>query len=329
MNKQLYFGNSKGLVINDLGIKKKILDYLFNSLNLSNFRYKILKDFSNLNFLKSNKHYVTPNLKGNNYYLIFTSIEHKNYCVAIDKRKLSYHFDQIDVKNIFMIRLRVYVNDSIYRGTILDTKLIKKDNKYMMLIKDSYYLMGDSLLNMEMQTKIKHINSIINNQFKKECCNNFKFKINKLYVYDDLKNLINNIIPNCGIDCMGLTFYPKYSGINIIYLNKKKEYTNINSNVSAKTKSCNMISNLEKFLNGRTYSYELEGKKKKLWLSKTSITDVYNILENSEDKDKLGIAHIPNMKTSLMCQNEINDNSVLFNCIYYKKFKKWIPLSKV
>ena len=57
--------------------------------------------------------------------------------------------------------------------------------------------------------------------------------------------------------------------------------------------------NLEKYLNCRTYSYEIEGKKKKLWLSKTSITDVYNILENNEDKDKLGIAHIPNLKTGI------------------------------
>ena len=262
--------------------------------------------------------------------MIFTAIDNKNYCVVIDKRKLSYHRDQVDINNIFMIRIRVYVNNSIYRGTIFDTKLIKKNKEYFMLIKDSYYLTGDSLLNMDMDSKIKHIDNIINNQFKKNCSNNFKFKINKLYNYDDLNNLIDNIIPSCDIECMGLTFYPKYSGINIIYLNKKKEKTGISSNVTVSTKSCNMISNLEDFLINRTYSYELEGKKKNLWLKKTHITDVFNIYENnSTDEDKLGIAHIPNMKTSLMCKNQIKDENVQFNCIYNKKFKKWIPLNKI
>ena len=78
----------------------------------------------------------------------------------------------------------------------------------------------------------------------------------------------------------------------------------------------------------RQYSYELEGKKKKLWLEKTSITDVYNVYEKKEN-DKIGIAAIPNLKISLLCQNEVNDEPILFTCVYNKKFKKWIPIKRI
>ena len=44
MNKQINFGNSKGLIINDLNVKNKIFDYLFNSLNLSKYRYVMLNN---------------------------------------------------------------------------------------------------------------------------------------------------------------------------------------------------------------------------------------------------------------------------------------------
>ena len=88
-----------------------------------------------------------------------------------------------------------------------------------------------------------------------------------------------------------------------------------------------MIYNLTNFLKSRKYSYEQEGKKKKLWLKKTDITDVYDIHENLES-ERLGIAHIPNLKISHMCQNLINNDPIRFLCIYNKNFKKWIPIKK-
>ena len=52
MNKQINFGNSKGLIINDYNVKNKIFDYLFNSLNLSKYRYVMLNNVQRLSFLK-------------------------------------------------------------------------------------------------------------------------------------------------------------------------------------------------------------------------------------------------------------------------------------
>ena len=55
-------GNSDATIINDLSIKNKIIDYLFNSIEMSKYRFNMLDNLQKLNFLKDNIHYVSPNL---------------------------------------------------------------------------------------------------------------------------------------------------------------------------------------------------------------------------------------------------------------------------
>jgi hypothetical protein len=83
-----------------------------------------------------------------------------------------------------------------------------------------------------------------------------------------------------------------------------------------------------KVTQSRTYSYEANSKMKHFWLNRTIIPDVYDI-STMEHGDKIGIAMIPNLKTSQMCDNLINDVPRQFNCVYSNKFKKWIPLNLV
>ena len=51
MNK-FKFGSSDAIVINDLSIKNKIIHYLFNTVNLSKFRYVMLENIQHLETLK-------------------------------------------------------------------------------------------------------------------------------------------------------------------------------------------------------------------------------------------------------------------------------------
>ena len=81
-------------------------------------------------------------------------------------------------------------------------------------------------------------------------------------------------------------------------------------------------------MKSRAYGYESNGKNKILWLSRTLIPDVYDIAEK-ENGDKEGIALIPNLKTSQMCDNLISEKPVKFNCIFSNKFKKWMPITIV
>ena len=330
MSKKISFGSEEGYLITDFSIKQKIIDHLYNSINLSKHRFIMLNNVSKLEFLKENEHYVSPSFKGFNYFLIFMMIDGKKFCVAIDRRKLSYHKDQLDLKTVFMVRIVVKVNDTIFNGSIFDGKLIESSKKYIFLIQDCFYLMGKKILDMEMEDKMVHLDNILKIHFSEQTiCNNFSFKLNKLCRYDGLENLIKQVIPNCGITSFGLVFFPKYSGISIIHIEKKNEKVDIDSNQTqvVDSKTYELIYNFVDYLKTRTYSYEKGAKTRKFWLSKSNIPDVYNISEK-ENGDRVDIAHIPNIKISHLCNEKVlEDKPARFNCVYHTKFKKWIPVN--
>lgn len=340
MSKKISFGSGESVLIYDLAVKQKVIDYLYSNLNLSKHRFIMLNNVNKLEHLRDNEHYVSPCFKGFNYFLIFMNLEDTNnhnnknnqrkYCIAIDRRKLSYHKDQVDIKSVFMVKVLVKVSDPIFNGTIFDGKLIESSNKFIFLIQDCFYLMGNKILDMEMQDKIAHLDNIFKIHFSDpNICDNFVFKLNKLYTYSELENLIKNLIPSCNIPTQGLVFYPKLSGVSIIHIEKKIDKVDIETNqvqvVEAKT--YDMIYNFVDFIKTRTYSYEKGSKTRKFWLSKSNIPDVYNLSEK-DDSERIGIVHIPNIKISHLCDENIKeDKPTKFNCVYHTKFKKWVPIS--
>lgn len=334
-NKKIQLGDSTAIIINDIVIKNHIINYLYNSINIKSYRYHVLKNIQKLEFLQKNPHYVSPNYYGNNYYTIFTTINDVKYCCLVDKNNLAYDRKDINIKKIKIIKVHIYATNDVFRGSIMETKIIKntKNNKHIMLINDIFILMGNKLLDMEMKSKIKYMNTIINQNFKSKngiVCENFKLMVNSLFEYNDLPDLINDKMKNCPYNIHGLVFYPKYSGITTIYSDKKQQKIEINStnNEVIKTTSYDLIVNLPEFLKARNYSYETIGKTKELFIKRTSIRDVYSVFENINDK-RLGIACIPNMKISHMCNTLIDNEPIKFKCKYNNKFNKWIPIKKI
>lgn len=341
------FGKSYGILIKDINLKKNIMEYLFSNIELSKYRYRMLKDENNLEFLKKNQHYVSPNFKGINYLMIFIEINNKKHCILVDKRNLSYHKESINYYKLNLIKIKMTVNSMVFNGTIFDGKLIIDHNYF--LIKDCYKMMGNSIESMEMSQKMDYLNSILKNNFNgKNYCDNFIFKLNKLYNYDDIELIKNRSLKNDenDIKIVGLEFFPRFSGINVVWLNKTKnkkieisnkmdkniddnENTSLNkignSNKNIINFSYDLIHNLTKVLMERTYSYEKSENIKSFYLKKTNITDVYNVYKLS-DKKRVGIAHIPNFKISRNCQEKVTDDYTLCDCVYYNKFKKWIPI---
>ena len=297
MSKKISFGSNESYMILDLATKQKIIDYLYSKLNLNKHRFIMLNNISKLEFLSNNEHYVSPNFKGFNYFLIFMNLEingeKKKYCIAIDRRKLSYHIEQIELKYVFMVKVHMKVSESIFNGTIFDGKLIESSNKFIFLIQDCFYLMGKKILDMEMSQKMGHLDNILKIHFSDPTvCDNFSVKLNKLCNYDSLENLIKDVIPSCNIPIQGLVFYPKYSGISIIFIVNKVNKVDIETTQvqSEESKTYDMIYHFVDFIKERVYSYEKGSKTRKFWLSKTNIPDVYNLSEK-EDSEKIGIAH--------------------------------------
>jgi len=269
-----------------------------------------------------------------NYLLILLNIDSKNISCLIDRKKLSYHKSQLDMKTIQITNISIECDSILYKGTIFDGKLIQNNSETIFLIQDCFYYMNNNMLSIDMIIKLQEINSIINTYINKESIkllnglkilnsnNKIILKINTLHNYDNLENIINNL-SNSKLPTNGLIFYPPISGINILYIDKKIDKV-VNNIINCD--SYDLINNYINFLLSRTYSYELNIEKSKvLWLSKTIIPDVYDISEN-ENSEKISIALIPNLKISYMCDNLINDKPIPFNCIYSLKFKKWIPI---
>lgn len=329
MFRKLVLGNADGYVLEG-EIKRKAIEYLYSNLDLSKYRYIMLNTVQKLKYLQDNEHYVSPNFRGYNYLLLMFTFNNKHYCVAIDRKKLSYHKEQLDMKTIQIIQVNLKVPDIIFSGTIFDGKLIQTNNEYIFLIQDCFYLMGKKLLEMEMNQKMTHLDTILKTYFIKDkapYCTNFDFKLNKLYKYNELEDLIGNL-PKLSIGTNGIIFYPKFSGINNIHIEKKLDKVDINTDNKEviEQKSYQIIRDFVDFLKSRSYSYESGGKTKILWLSRTLIPDVYDIAENANG-EKEGIAMIPNLKISQMCDELIGDKPCKFNCTFSNKFKKWIPLN--
>lgn len=334
---KIKFGSGYGILLRDINLKKNIVSYLFSNIDLSKYRYSMLKNDKNLNFLKNNKHYVSPNFKGINYLMIFMNIDNKKYCILIDKKNLSYHKQTINYHKLNIIKIKMMTNNNLFNGTILDGKMILEKNFF--LIKDCYMMMNNSLENMEMSQKVAYLNSILKNNFNgKNYCTNFIFKLNKLYEYDDIPEIKKRTEKRDekDIPIVGLEFFPKFSGISVVWLNRKtnskvsinNKITNVNYQKNIENFSYDLIHNLPKVLMQRTYSYEDDSDKKEFYLRKTNITDVYNVYK-IKDKKRIGIAHIPNFKISRLCQDLVTDDYTRCECVYYNKFKKWIPINIV
>jgi hypothetical protein len=332
MGKKITIGDGDGILLLDSEseAKNKIIEYLYNAINLSNLRYGMLDNIQKLNFLQENEHYVSPNYKGLNYLLIFANIMGKAYTVLINRKKLSYHKNQLDMKTVFIVKILINTNPNMYAGSIFDGKIIQKNGQSHFLIQDCFCLMGKNLMDMEMGQKMLYLNDIINSNLAQKSCNNFTFKLNKLYNYSELPELIKNIMPKSDIVSNGIIFYPKLSGNSIIHIEKKIDKVDITStqNEVIESKTYDLICDFNNFLNCRSYSYEKGNIRKVLYICKTDIPDVYN-LYNNKNEPKMGIAHIPNLKVSHYCNNNITKNLVKVNCVFYPKFDKWIPLQIV
>jgi hypothetical protein len=323
MNK-IVFGNYESQLV-DFKNKQYIIDFLYNHINLSDFRYNILNIISKLKFLKENIHYVAQNYKGNNHLVIMLTINNEKICVAINRKQLSYHRNKIDINTLKMYKINI---SNFYNDTILDCKLI---NQNILLISDCFYLSGINLINLDLDSKLDKLKDLTNNLVSKNC----KFELIKIYNYSDLPKLIDQVKINKNDSVYnGLIFYPKRSGINIIFVNENQDNNNLNqfkNNVEIKPNNFGTkknIFNYIDFLLNRDYNYYHFNKKEDYWIGKTEITDVYNVFKNVNDSDAIGIACIPNLKISKLCKENINDKLELFECIYIDRFNKWMPYIK-
>ena len=269
----------------------------------------------------------------------------------IDRRKLKYNKDHLDLKTFLILEVNFKAENNIYQGTIIDGKLLRLENKSVFICNDCYQLFGNSILSQKLDIKYQTLDKIIASQMSSNPIYNFDFKINKLYDYNKLDELINKIIPSSKLPINGIVFYPKVSGTILIYSEKNNsnnsninknnfnntnknnfntnQVTNFKINNISSDESYHIVRDLSSYLISRTSlsKEDLKNyKQKELTLRKSDIPDVYFLYED-ENKPQIGIANIPNLnishKLNILFENNITQKIL---CYYNKLFKKWTPI---
>ena len=342
--------STKGYTQNDLYIKQQLVNYIYSTVELSLYNYKIIEYDDEMNLLSGNKYYVSANYSGSNCLLVFIKVREKYLSYLVDRKTLNYNKNLINYDNIKIIQINIRLDESIYKGTIFNGIFVQSQKSRTFIITDAYQLRGQNMCNDKIQYKIKNIVAYLKANMKEDNnINNLKLSVNKLYNIEETETLINEIIPQQKqLIIKGIAFYPEISGTRLIFMfNNDIKTENIDSrDILMKEKSnnsINIIRNMDERGNRNTsMRYVQKGKEPVIAtfeLRKTDDIDVYKLylVETFMEGNrkilkckKMGIALIPTKECSIMCRNIFSKNNkkVFMKCKFINEKNKWQPISE-
>lgn len=339
-------------------IKHQLIDYIYSTVDLSQFKYEMLEYEEHLPKLSDKKYYITANFSGINCLLVFTKIRDKFQAFTIDRKTLSYSRNKVDPEKVDLQFISADVDSSIYNGSIFDGVLIHGGNKTKFVVSDIYMFKGSDYTNVNLDMKIfelqnylensaPRVNSV-NNTYKKHM--QLEIGVNKIYPLNKIEIFVNKIVPKF-TDCKirGLCFYPKISGTKLIFLfgNDKRQSTNEVKSVKKPSGSDNELNdnkcNDDKFNDNKLTTYKFISSTSDpvhatLEMKKTDTVDVYKLfsvektqkgIKNILMRKKMGIAYVPTLERSQWCRDTLSKakkDSVLVKCLFHNREGKWEPV---
>jgi hypothetical protein len=338
-------------------VKEQLINYIYSTVELGNFKYKIVEYEEDMELLTKDKYYISANYSGSNCLLVFIKIRDKYFSYLVDRKTLSYDKHHINYDTVKIIQVNLRLDESIYKGTIFDGIFIQTPRNKSYIITDAYHFRGNNTCNDKIQYKIMNIVAYLTANLKEDpIINNMKLTVNKLYDIDQIDTLINEVIPQQKNPLIrGITFYPEISGNRIIFMfnneikmngsQKNNKNLNINSNINQNINSninlnsnSNINSNTK--INTRYINKTNEPVIATFELRKTEDTDVYKlyIVETIKNNDRtimkskrMGIALIPTIECSMLCRNIFAKNTktrILMKCKFINDKNKWQPIEE-
>ena len=319
--------------------KERLLDYIYDNIDLRNYKYKIIETKDDLSNIKRD-YYISPNYNGTNCLLVFTRLNGQYYSFMVDRKTLSYSKNQLDLNSIKLTPVNIRLDQAVYNGSILDGVLLynnKEDNKMIFIINDLYYFRGSNLLQSKINHKSINITTYLkSNMIKDNVMNTIVLEANNYYELKDIKDVINTEIPNMkyASDIKGIAIYPETSSTKLIFL-----YSNAapKKDITVSTQSETKSDKKETIVVESDYdNSDLEtGTEAVFEMRSTDLMDVYKLyllkkIRKGKRKviksKKIGIAYIPTQECCHMCKKLTEQNKkVLMLCTYNKDKKKWIP----
>jgi hypothetical protein len=208
------------------------VDHIYNSIDISRFRYKLLEFKNDLPQLLEKKFFVSPNFSGSNCLLVFSKIKDKYYQFLVDRKTLYYNTKKIDYDSIKLMHVDIKLDINVYkdRGTIFDGVLVHNNNRKIFIITDVYLFKGQNTVNTPINMKLSSVSTYFDSTYKGDKNNEMKIMINELYELDEVDTLINKKIPEKKEFLIkGICFYPEFSSLKFIYMFDNKTRNNGNN----------------------------------------------------------------------------------------------------
>lgn len=301
---KINIGDGVGYLVKDFKIKQQIINYIYSIIDFKKYGCTVLSSQKELDYLKTNPHYVTVNFVGYDYLLVFKEIMGVYYSVLVDKEGMSNDSSNINYNSIRIISLHIRVCREAYNGTIFDGKVLKRNDGSIFIITECYLLNGINQTKENLKKKLGAIDKYLDTNYVPDRnMHVFDIKINRLYNYDELEELVYQKIPKSNFAINGIIFVPKKSGQQLMFIGGKGD-----------SKRDSIYSDLQ--------------------IKKTEITDVYDLYvsTNSGSLKRTGIACVPTIKCSHYCKKIFESKSkgpMIIHCEFSPKFKKWVPLKLV
>lgn len=367
INQKDNFANSNtGSTINSkVGVdqlKEQLVNYIFNVVDLSRFKYELLQFDTELHQLVEKKYFLSANFSGSNCLLIFTKIRDTYHSCLIDRKTLSYNRQKINVNDVSTFPVNLKLDREIYNGTIFDGIYVQGKKKTF-VITDVYFFKGQDYTMSKLDSKLLTIFSYLRSNYNEnEKNNNITLTVNKLYPLEKIETLVETDIPQIkDFFVRGIAFYPEKSGTKLIYLygNENKDNSAPGQMMIQPKQQQNQPQNYQKQphkQNKDQYSepVKIVAKVKKppklfycpkekqdveyvFQMKTTEMPDVYllNIVEpvSKDGKTllktiKVGIAFIPTTSRSKWCKELMKNTNgnILVNCKYNSEKMTWEPI---
>jgi hypothetical protein len=325
------FSNRIAFNIKSNDHKDLILSDLYNKYNIKILqRHHHNLDSNNVNFILS-KHMLNLRSNGNRYYLYFTLYNDIEIMYYIDKK---IHPGYQRPRIIFG---RGLFDKNLFKNTLLDGEMVKcKDDTWTFLINDIVCYEGIHLRNKTLPERLNIIYNMLATQYTPDktidVCN---YKVKTYYkLYKESIEAIQEFAKNLNYTCRGIYIWP----YDLKYKPKLYNFDDTNIiEVVRKTKDITEFKTIENVTKPQEVVVEEKcdiniGKDDKvLYLTKTNEPDIYNVYENEDIKNMLGIALVQTLRDSKMLRTAFKDKNAMtiiaFVCTYNDKFKKWHPLA--
>jgi len=295
---------TKKFILQDMKIKCGV-DFSTNYAKLFNVRFA-----KNLN----NPHVVCVKTTGAPYFLFCTRINEIGYTFLIDKKiKEGY-----DYPKIFVLPYRF--NSNIYNGSLLETELIRDCHQHwFLLIGDIYQYSGKSQKKLDIIKRVNIIYEMLGDNYTNDKYTDLcPLQVKGYFEYKELQDLKDNIIPKLSYNVRGFYYVPMDTRhAKVLHLLDRKQFPQNNKPSPKKEYTKKEPEKPTEVNKDNNISFQFV---------KTLKPDIYDLyIQDGDDKVKVGIPSISNMRSSKLVRNIMKKNEL--ECYIECAFKdsKWIP----